>query len=181
MAIKENSNMRLIHKSKLSNRLLILCVADIIVVLWIMWNEGRIQYEPLLDYNLAADTKTLPLDSGTYNTTVLTIVSNIIVLIIEIKKKYTKIRDKYYLPILVLYVFVVIGCLSSGYIHISSRMEEGVINEYNSLFRLPIMLFGKNAFTNIVTVMNLYVALCFIQICTCIIYVIKVCRVRRIN
>ena len=89
MAIKENSNMRLIHKSKLSNRLLILCVADIIVVLWIMWNEGRIQYEPLLDYNLAADTKTLPLDSGTYNTTVLTIVSNIIVLIIEIKKKYT--------------------------------------------------------------------------------------------
>ena len=100
MAIKENSNMRLIHKSKLSNRLLILCVADIIVVLWIMWNEGRIQYEPLLDYNLAADTKTLPLDSGTYNTIVLTIVSNIIVLIIEIKKKYTKIRDKYYLLLL---------------------------------------------------------------------------------
>lgn len=165
--------MRLIHKSKLSNRLLILCVADIIVVLWIIWNEGRIQYEPLLDYNLAADTKTLPLDSGTYNTIVLTIVSNIIVMIIEIKKKYTKIRDKYDLLILTLYVFLVLGCLSFGYIHISSRIEEGVINEYNNLFRLPIMLFEKDAFTNIVTVMNLYVSLCVIHICTFIFYVIK--------
>ena len=41
--------MRLIHNSKLSYRLLILCIVDIIVIFVIAWNEGRIQYEPLLD------------------------------------------------------------------------------------------------------------------------------------
>lgn len=80
---------------------------------------------------------------------------------------------QYDLLILVLYVFIVIDCLSFGYIHISSRMEGGIINEYNNLFRLPIMLFGKDAFTNLITVMNLYVSLCVIHIGICIIYVIK--------
>lgn len=165
--------MRLIHKSKPSYRLLILCIVDIIVIFGIIWNEGRIQYEPLPDYNLTKDAKTLPLISETYNAIVLTIITNIIVMIIETKKKYTQIRDKYDLSIWALYVIIVVGCLSYGYIHISSRMEGGVINEYNYLFRFPIMLFGKDAFTSLVTVINLYVSLCVIHICTCIIYVIK--------
>lgn len=165
--------MRLIHKSKASYRLLILCIVDIIVIFVIIWNEGRIQYEPLPDYNLAKDAKTLQLIPETYNAIILTIITNIIVMIIEIKKKYTQIRDKYDLSILALYVIIVVGCLSYGYIHISSRMEGGVIDEYNNLFRLPIMLIGKDAFTKLVTVINLYVSLCVIHICTCIIYVIK--------
>lgn len=165
--------MRLIHNSKLSYRLIILCIVDIIVIFVIAWNEGRIQYEPLLDYNLAKDAKTLPLISETYNAIILTIITNIIVLIIYIKKKYTQIRDKSDLSILALYVIIVVGCLSYGYIHISSRMDGGIINENNNLFRLPIMLFGKEAFTNFVTVINLYVSLCVIHICTCIIYVIR--------
>lgn len=173
MAIKENSNMRLIHKSKLNYRLLILCVVDITVIFWIIWNEGRIQYEPLLDNNLATNAKTLPLISETYNTTILTIIINIIVMIIEIKKKHTKIRDKYDLSILALYVFMVIGCFFSGYSHISSRLDGGVINETNTLFRFPILLFGKDTITSTVTAMNLYLTLYVFHVCTCIIYVIK--------
>lgn len=58
--------MRLIHKSKLNYRLLILCVVDIIVIFWIIWNESRIQYEPLLDNYLATNAKTLPLISDNH-------------------------------------------------------------------------------------------------------------------
>lgn len=173
MAIKENSDMRLTHNPRLSDRLLILCVMDILVIFWILWYESRIQYEPLLDYSLAKDVKTLPLIPETYNTIILTIITNIIVMIIEFKKKYTKIRDKYAQSILVLYVFIAISCLFLGYSYISSRLEAGVISETNILFRFPILFLGKNTVTSIQTAMNLYVVLCVSHICTCIIYVTK--------
>ncbi len=173
--------MKLIHKSKLSYRLLILCVVDIIVIFWIIWNEGRIQYEPLLDYNHAADAKTLPLISETYDVIIITIIANIIVMIIEIRKKYTKIKDKFDLSILALYVVMVIGCFLGGYSYISSRMDGGVIDSANSLFKFPILLFGKDTFTSIVTAMNLYLILYVFLGCTCIIYVIRCLSTKKIN
>ena len=61
--------------------------------------------------------------------------------------------------------------MSWGYFYISNRTHNGVINEYNTLFRFPIWMFGKDSVSRIITVTNLYLSLCVIHICICIIYI----------
>jgi len=94
MEIKGNLNMKSIQNLLINNRIVILCVFDIAIALWIVWYEGRIQYEPLLEteYNILLEMglPTIPLSEAVYNTIIVAIVINMIVLIIESRKRYNR-------------------------------------------------------------------------------------------
>ena len=86
--------MKSIQNLLINNRIVILCLFDIAIALWIVWYEGRIQYEPLLEteYNILLEMglPTIPLSEAVYNTIIVAIVVNMIVLIIESKKRHKR-------------------------------------------------------------------------------------------
>lgn len=128
----------------LRDRILLLCILDILVIFWIIWYESGIQYEPPLDYSDII----LPLIPETYNAIIATIIANIIVLIVETIRLCRKRTEKGNLKSIVAYSVFSICCMTWGYFHISSRVVIGVVNHT-----------------------NLYISLCVIHIISCIVYV----------
>ena len=170
MVIQESLGMKSILKYLLKNRILILSVIDIALIFWIIWYESRIQYEALPDCNYNMGKKILPLHSQTYDAMIIAIIFNSIVLFLESRKIRKRKYMKYDLIIAFSYFFIITLCMLWGYFYISNRTHNGVINEYNQLFRFPIWLFGKESVSRIITVTNLYLSLCVIHICICLIY-----------
>lgn len=171
MVIQESLGMKSILKYLLKNRIVILSVIDIAIIFWIIWFESQIQYEALHDNNFNMGRKILPLHSQTYDIMIIAIVFNSIVLLLESRKIRRRKYMKYDLIIVFSYFFFIMLCMSWGYFYISNRTYNGVINEYNTLFRFPIWMFGKDSVSRIITVTNLYLSLCVIHICICIIYI----------
>lgn len=163
--------MKSILKYMLKNGVVILSIIDIAIILWIIWFEEHLQYEPLLDYSSNIEDRKQPLVSQVYNTIIMAIVANIIVLVSE----FSKIRNcgfiKCGLIIGFIYYILIIFCMLLGYYHISIKSHNLVIYEGNILFRFPIWIFGKELFISIVTVTNLYVSLCVIHVCICSLYI----------
>lgn len=166
--------MKSILKYLLKNRIVILCVIDIAIIFWIIWFERQIQYEALPDYNYNMGRKILPLHSQTYDIMIIAIVFNSIVLLLESRKIRKRKYMKYDLIIAFSYFFFIMLCMSWGYYYISNRTHNGVINEYNTLFRFPIWIFGKEPVSRIITVTNIYLSLCVIHICICLIYLMYI-------
>lgn len=161
------SSMKSTLRNILNNRIALLGILDVLVIFWIIWNEGQIQYEPPIDYRDII----YPLEPNTYNTIIVTIIVNIIVMINEIKRLSDKTLEKANLKVAVIYIIFIICSLACGYFHITSRTGNGVISECNALFAFPLMLFGKKDFVNVITVTNLYLSLCIIHISSCIVYI----------
>ncbi len=168
MVIKENLGMKSILKYLLKNRVVILSVIDIAIIFWIIWFEGRLQYEPPLDYNM--ERTILPLDSEPYDMMIIAIVINSIVLVLESRKILRRKFIKYDLIIAISYFFFITLCTLWGYFYISNRTHDGIIDESNTLFRFPIWIFGKESVARIITVTNLYLSLCALHICICLFY-----------
>ncbi|WP_407403145.1 hypothetical protein [Sodaliphilus sp.] len=154
-------------KRILKKRIVVLGFIDVLVILWIIWSEGQIQYEPPLDYRDIV----YPLDSNIYNTIIVTIIVNILVLIGETKMSYGKAFGNANLILAIIFFIFITCCITWGYYYITTRIGSGVIDECNILFFLPVMLFGKDFFVNIATVINLYVSLCVILTVSCIVYI----------
>lgn len=169
--ILEHLDMKSILKNLLTNRVAILCVFDIAIIIWIAWFDSCIQYEPLLDNSLNIDGPTLPLIEQIYNTMIVAIVVNIIVIVIESRKVQKRKIVRYNLTIAFIYLFLVMFCILWGYCYLSGKIQIGVIGEDNLLFRFPIWVFGKELLTNIVTVTRLYLFLCVIHMCIYSFYV----------
>ena len=167
--------MKSILKVIFNNKIVILCVFDVAIIFWIVWYESRIQYEPLLevDYNMLLEMKlpTIPLSEAVYNTIIVAIVVNIIVLIIESSKRRKRKYKKNDLTIALIYFFLIMLFMLWGSFYISSRIHSGIINEYNSLFRFPICIIGKDLFISFFTVTRLYMSLCVIHMCVCLFYI----------
>ena len=154
----------------IKNRIAILGIIDVAIVFWIVWFERQIQYEPLLDYTSNLSVMKLPLHSEVYNTMIVTIILNIVAMIYDLRiNRISELKRSHWL-ILSGYFFVVLFCMIIGYYYISTRASEGVIDEYNTLFRFPIWLFGKELFSAFITITSLYYSLCAIHICLCALY-----------
>ena len=166
--------MKLILKH-LNNKIVILSIFDIAIFFWILWYEGCIQYEPLLEeeYNILSGMglPTIPLSEAVYNTIIVAIVVNMIVLVIESKKRYKRKYNKNDLIVAFIYFLLIMSFMLLGSFYISSRIHSGIINEYNSLFRFPIWIIGRDLFTNVITVTRLYLSLCIIHLCVCLFYI----------
>ena len=109
----------------LLNKIAVLCVFDIAIVFWIIWYEGRIQYEPLLEqeYSLLSEMglPTIPLSEVIYNTIITAIVINMIVIVFESRKLRHKKFQKYDLAIAFAYFSLIMFCMLCGCFYISSR------------------------------------------------------------
>ena len=156
-----------ILRCMIKNRVAILGIIDIAIVFWIVWFERQIQYEPLLDYSSNLSVMKLPLHPEVYNTMIVTIILNIVAMIYELKNNRTSEFMRSNWLILSGYFIVVLFCMITGYYYISTRASDGVIDEYNTLFRFPIWLFGKELFSAFITITSLYYSLCGIHICLC--------------
>ena len=168
MVILEFLDMRSILRYIIKNRIAILGIIDIAIVFWIVWFERQIQYEPLLDYSSNLSVMKLPLHPEVYNTMIVTIILNIVAMIYELRINCISELKRSHLLILSGYYFIVLLCIIIGYSYISTRASDGVINEYNTLFRFPIWLFGKELFSTFITITSLYFSLCAIHICLCV-------------
>ena len=175
MVIKEYLNMKSILKYLLTNRIVILSVFNLAVVFWIVWYEGHIQYEPLLELERGVLTEmglpTVPLNEVIYNTIIATFAINMTVLVLELRRIRKRKMMKSDLSIAFTYFSLIMFCMLFGCLYISSRTHNDIINEYNSLFRFPIWIIGKDMFTSVVTVTRLYMSLCVIHLCISLFYI----------
>ena len=153
----------------LKNRLVILGIIDIAIIFWIGWFEGRIQYEPLLD-DATLEERKLPLEERVYDIMILGIIVNTIILLSESRHIRKRVFVKYDLPIAFAYFGLITFCLLLGYLHIMEKSHCLVIREENTMFLIPIRIVGEERFTSVITVKNLYLSLCVIHICTCLLY-----------
>ena len=119
----------------------ILSVINIVIVFWIVWFERQIQYEPLLDYDSNIGAKLLPLHSEVYNTMIIAIIINMIVLAFESRTRRIRKYMKCDLIIAFAYLFLITFCMMAGYFFILSRIQDGVIDEHNALFRYALYIF----------------------------------------
>ena len=168
MVILEFLDMKSILRYMIKNRIAILGIIDIAIVFWIVWFERQIQYEPLLDYSSNLSEMKLPLHPEVYNTIIVTIILNIVTMIYELRiNRISELKRSNWL-ILSGYYFIVLSCMIIGFYYLSTRTSDGVIDEYNTLFRFPIWLFGKELFSTFITITSLYYSLCAIHICLCV-------------
>lgn len=77
--------MKSILKYMLKNRIVTLIVINIAIIIWIVWYQGQIQYEPLIDFSNPKE-RILPLHPEVYNTIIVIIVLNIIAIIHETRR-----------------------------------------------------------------------------------------------
>ena len=77
--------MKSILEYMLKNRIVTLIVINIAIIIWIVWYQGQIQYEPLLDYTNPRE-RILPLHSEVYNTMIVIIILNIIAIFRESRR-----------------------------------------------------------------------------------------------
>ena len=161
--------MKSFLKYILTNRTVILCTIDFAIIFWIIWFENRLEYEPLLDYTSSLEDRCTPLMPQVYNVMIIAIVANIIVSVGELRKKRT-CHIKWDIAIGTIYFCLISFCMLLGYYHISTKSHNLIIYEGNMLFRFPIWIFGKELFTSIVSVKNLYISLCVIQFSLCLLY-----------
>jgi hypothetical protein len=68
--------MKSILKIMLKNRIITLIVINIAIIIWIVWYQGQIQYEPLLDFSNPKE-RIFPLHPEVYNPFIVIIVLNI--------------------------------------------------------------------------------------------------------
>ena len=176
--------MKSILKHLIKNRIALLCVLDVAIVIWIAWYERGIEYERLLDiqYEVLLDMglPLIPLCETIYDTMIVTITINMVVLLLEIRRRYKRKYEEHELTIAYVYFSLIMFCMLWGSFYISTRIYGDVISESNTLFRLPIWLFGKELFTSIFTVPSLYLSVSFIHLCICLFY-LHLCVVQKCN
>lgn len=158
----------------LKNKLVVLSVFDVAIVFWIAWYEKGIEYEQLLEiqYDVLSEMglPLIPLCDAIYNTIIVVIVFNMIVLLLELRRRYKRKYVKHELTIAFVYFSLFMFCMLWGSFYVSTKIYSGVISESNTLFQLPIWLFGKELFTSIITVPKLYMSVCTIHLCICLSY-----------
>ena len=166
--------MRLILKYILVNRLFLLSLFDIAIISWIPWYESGIEYEPLLDFEHKVLTEmglpTIPLDETIYNTMIVSVFINTVVVLFDLVKMRKQKLFKYDLIIAFVYLSCALSCMLFGGYYLSTRICTGIINEYNALFQIPIFVFGKALITNYVSVIGLYIILCIVHLNICMFY-----------
>lgn len=175
--IQENLDMKSTLKYLISNRIALLSVFDVAIIIWIAWYEGRIEYEPLLEkqYEVlsAMGLPLIPLCDAIYNTIIITIIVNIIVVLYEILSSYKRKYAEHEIVFAFIYFSQIMFCMLWGSFYISTKIYGYVISESNTFFRLPIWLFGKDLFTNIITVPSLYLSACILHLCICLFYLYR--------
>lgn len=166
--------MKSILKYLIYNRIALLSVFDVAIIIWIAWYEGGMKYEPLLEeqYEVLSEMglPLIPLCDAIYNTIIIAIIVNIIVVLYEILSNYKRKCVEHELVIAFIYFSLVMFCLLWGSFYLSTRIYGYVISESNTLLRLPIWLFGKDLFTNIITVPSLYLSVSIVHLCICLFY-----------
>ena len=147
--------MKSILKYLINNRIALLSVFNVAIIFWIAWYEGEIKYEPLLkeQYEVLSEMglPLIPLCAAIYNTIIIAIIVNIIVVLYEILSSYKRKYVEHELVIAFIYFSLTMFCMLWGSLYISTRIYSYVVSESNTLFRLLIWLFGKDLVTNIIT------------------------------
>lgn len=172
--IQENLYMKSILKYLINNRIALLSVFNVAIIFWIAWYEGEIKYEPLLkeQYEVLSEMglPLIPLCAAIYNTIIIAIIVNIIIVLYEILSSYKRKYVEHELVIAFIYFSQTMFCMLWGSLYISTRIYSYVVSESNTLFRLLIWLFGKDLVTNIITVPSLYLSVCMVHLCICSFY-----------
>ena len=173
-----NLDMKSILRYLINNRIALLSVFDVAIIIWIAWYEGGIKYEPLLEEQYDVLTEMglplIPLCDAIYNTIIIAIIVNIMVVLYEIISSYKRKYVEHEFVIAFIYFTLIMFCMLWGSFYISTRIYGYVISESNTLFRLPIWLFGKDLFTKIITVPSLYLSVCIIHLCMCLFYLHRI-------
>ena len=166
--------MKSILKYLINNRIALLSVFNVAIIFWIAWYEGEIKYEPLLkeQYEVLSEMglPLIPLCAAIYNTIIIAIIVNIIIVLYEILSSYKRKYVEHELVIAFIYFSQTMFCMLWGSLYISTRIYSYVVSESNTLFRLLIWLFGKDLVTNIITVPRLYLSVCMVHLCIISLY-----------
>lgn len=161
MAIKEHLSMKSILKYLMSNGIFIICIFDIFTILYIMHIESHIEYEPLFDNCFSNNPNyqyMYPLNESTYNTMVMTLIINCIIVLWSIFKR-AKEHVLLNLTCILIYLNVICLAFSLGLIHIKLTVHTNVISEDNALFRYIMQIFNLQYLQNDITVTWLFITL----------------------
>ena len=172
MGTMENSDTKSILRIISHNVMARLIVFNLIIFIYMLYDESRTFYEPWFDTLPSELTYLKPMLPERYNTIIVVFVINAIVLYVKLKRKLKENEIRIEFVCATIYMAIIDILISIGYAYLALTTHSMIVSG-NMLFVIPNKLFGEDTIENIGLENKLYIVLSIIAISLTLCYQIK--------
>ena len=175
MGTMENSDTKSILRIILHNVMARLIVFNLIIFIYMLYDESQTFYEPWFEPLPSELTYLKPMLPEIYNTITVVFVINAIVLYVKLKRKLKENEIRIEFVCATIYMAIIDILISIGYAYLALTTHSMIVSG-NMLFVIPNKLFGEDTIENIGLENQLYIVLSIIAISLTLCYQIKLLK-----
>ena len=175
MGTMENSDRKSILRIISHNVMARLIVFNLIIFIYMLYDESRTFYEPWFEPLPSELTYLKPMLPERYNTIIVVFVINAIVLYVKLKRKLKENEIRIEFVCATIYMAIIDILISIGYAYLALTTHSMIVSG-NMLFVIPNKLFGEDTIENIGLENQLYIVLSIIAISLTLCYQIKLLK-----
>ena len=175
MGTMENSDTKSILRIISHNVMARLIVFNLIIFIYMLYDESRTFYEPWFEPLPSELTYLKPMLPERYNTIIVVFVINAIVLYVKLKRKLKENEIRIEFVCATIYMAIIDILISIGYAYLALTTHSMIVSG-NMLFVIPNKLFGEDAIEDIGLENKLYIVLSIIAISLTLCYQIKLLK-----
>ena len=175
MGTMENSDRKSILRIISHNVIARLIVFNLIIFIYMLYDESRTFYEPWFEPLPSELTYLKPMLPERYNTIIVVFVINAIVLYVKLKRKLKENEIRIEFVCATIYMAIIDILISIGYAYLALTTHSMIVSG-NMLFVIPNKLFGEDTIENIGLENQLYIVLSIIAISLTLCYQIKLLK-----
>lgn len=175
MGTMENSDTKSILRIISHNVMARLIVFNLIIFIYMLYDESRTFYEPWFEPLPSELTYLKPMLPERYNTIIVVFVINAIVLYVKLKRKLKENEIRIEFVCATIYMAIIDILISIGYAYLALTTHSMIVSG-NMLFVIPNKLFGEDTIENIGLENQLYIVLSIIAISLTLCYQIKLLK-----
>ena len=175
MGTMENSDTKSILRIILHNVMARLIVFNLIIFIYMLYDESRTFYEPWFEPLPSELAYLKPMIPERYNTIIVVFVINAIVLYIKLNRKLKENEIRIEFVCATIYMAIIDILISIGYTYLALTTHSMIVSG-NMLFVIPNKLFGEDTIEDIGLENKLYIVLIIMVISLTLCFQIKLLK-----
>ena len=175
METLENSDTKSILRIILHNTMARLIVFNLIIFIYMLYDESRTFYESWFEPLPSELTYLKPMVPERYNIIIVVFFINAIVLFFKLKRKLNENEIRIEFISATIYMAIIDILISIGYTVLALTTHSTIVSG-NMLFVIPCKLIGEDAIEDIGLENKLYIVLCIMVISLTLCYLIKLLK-----